>query len=191
MTVTIKPSLDLRGDASVFGERLYQHIWTNVWHNIPTITNVGFILTIGTGRCKIRGYDVEITASESYTMVNQANGTVFIFMKLERNVQTEVKRDGTGNFSFTESTASDSEPSLDQILLVKITITAGAISAIDTTVDRRKEDADVWYFRQRAAAPVNPKTEDAKFYVKNVDANNQGLFCLLRKAGAFQEVQVA
>jgi hypothetical protein len=43
----------------------------------------------------------------------------------------------------------------------------------------------------RMSAPANPTANDGRLYVKQIDANNDGIFIKIKKAGSFQEVQVA
>ena len=43
----------------------------------------------------------------------------------------------------------------------------------------------------RMSAPANPSANDGRLYVKQIDANNDGIFIKIKKAGSFQEVQVA
>lgn len=40
------------------------------------------------------------------------------------------------------------------------------------------------------SAPSNPSANHGRFYVKQIDANNDGVFCLIKKAGSFVEVQI-
>jgi hypothetical protein len=42
----------------------------------------------------------------------------------------------------------------------------------------------------QGSAPANPSTDRARFYIRDIDANNQGLFAKVKKAGAFVEVQI-
>ena len=42
----------------------------------------------------------------------------------------------------------------------------------------------------RITIPANPAANKASIYVKQIDANNDGLFCKIKKAGAFVEVQI-
>ncbi len=42
----------------------------------------------------------------------------------------------------------------------------------------------------RIADPGNPAADHGRFYVKQVDANNDGVFVRIKQAGSFQEVQI-
>ena len=42
----------------------------------------------------------------------------------------------------------------------------------------------------RMSAPANPAANDGRIYAKQIDANNDGLFCKIKKAGGFVEVQI-
>lgn len=46
------------------------------------------------------------------------------------------------------------------------------------------------FIMSRIAAPANPSTNKACLYIKQIDANNDGLFCKIKKAGAFVEVRI-
>ncbi len=76
------------------------------------------------------------------------------------------------------SPAGDYIGSSDTQTLTNKTITNGALGAsyLDIT---------------RMVAPANPSANDGRLYVKQIDANNDGIFIKIKKAGGFQEVQVA
>lgn len=42
----------------------------------------------------------------------------------------------------------------------------------------------------RVSAPINPATNEARIYNKQIDTENDGLFCKIKKNSAFQEVQI-
>ena len=46
------------------------------------------------------------------------------------------------------------------------------------------------FVMSRITIPANPATNKACLYVKQIDANNDGLFCKIKKAGAFVEVRI-
>ncbi len=53
-------------------------------------------------------------------------------------------------------------------------------------------DFDVYYYdMQNQTKPVNPATNNGRYYQKAVDANNDALFVIQKKAGSFVEVQVS
>ena len=52
-------------------------------------------------------------------------------------------------------------------------------------------DFDTWYYDMEIQSkPADPSADNARFYVKEVDSDNDGLFCLIRKNGAFEESQI-
>ena len=52
-------------------------------------------------------------------------------------------------------------------------------------------DFDVYYYDMEIQSkPSDPSADNARFYVKEVDSDNDGLFCLIRKNGAFEETQI-
>ena len=42
----------------------------------------------------------------------------------------------------------------------------------------------------RITIPADPAANDGRFYVKQIDSNNDGVFCKIKKAGSFTEVQI-
>jgi hypothetical protein len=47
------------------------------------------------------------------------------------------------------------------------------------------------YFNfNKIAKPADPPTEEGRMYLKEIDANNNGLFIIIQKAGALTEVQI-
>ena len=76
------------------------------------------------------------------------------------------------------SPSGDYVGSSDTQTLTNKTITNGALGAsyLDIT---------------RMSAPANPSANDGRLYVKQIDANNDGIFIKIKKAGGFVEVQVA
>ena len=52
-------------------------------------------------------------------------------------------------------------------------------------------DFDTYYYDMEIQSkPSDPSADNARFYVKEVDSDNDGLFCLIRKNGAFEETQI-
>ena len=52
-------------------------------------------------------------------------------------------------------------------------------------------DFDAYYYDMEIQSkPSDPSADNARFYVKEVDSDNDGLFCLIRKNGAFEETQI-
>ena len=52
-------------------------------------------------------------------------------------------------------------------------------------------DFDTYYYDMEIQSkPSDPSADNARFYVKEIDSNNDGLFCLIRKNGAFEETQI-
>lgn len=42
----------------------------------------------------------------------------------------------------------------------------------------------------RITIPSNPATNDGRIYIKQIDSNNDGVFCICKKAGSFVEGQI-
>ena len=52
-------------------------------------------------------------------------------------------------------------------------------------------DFDTYYYdMQVQTKPADPAADNGRFYVKEIDTNNDGVFCLIRKNGAFEETQI-
>jgi hypothetical protein len=67
---------------------------------------------------------------------------------------------------------------------------AAAASGSDTPWSE-VHDFDTWYYDMEIQSkPADPSADNARFYVKEVDSDNDGLFCLIRKNGAFEETQI-
>ena len=61
----------------------------------------------------------------------------------------------------------------------------------DTPWTVNHDFADKYYDMTVQTKPGNPSANAARFYVKEIDSNNDGLFCILRKNGSdTQEVQI-
>jgi hypothetical protein len=67
---------------------------------------------------------------------------------------------------------------------------AAAASSADTpwTV---VHDFDTYYYDMEVQTkPADPAADNGRFYVKEVDTDNDGVFCIIRKNGAFEETQI-
>ena len=52
-------------------------------------------------------------------------------------------------------------------------------------------DFDTYYYdMQVQTKPADPSADNGRFYVKEVDTDNDGVFCIIRKNGAFEETQI-
>ena len=69
---------------------------------------------------------------------------------------------------------------------------ASAASAAYTPWTVVHNFADFYYDMEVQTKPSNPSADHARFYVTQIDTNNDGLFCIMRKNGSdTQEVQIA
>ena len=69
---------------------------------------------------------------------------------------------------------------------------ASAASGSDTPWTEVHNFAGYYYDMTVQTKPANPSANNARFYVKEIDTNNDGLFCIIRKNGSdTQEVQIA
>ena len=50
--------------------------------------------------------------------------------------------------------------------------------------------ADYYYDMEVQTKPADPAADHGRFYVKEIDSSNDGVFCLIRKNGAFEETQI-
>ena len=60
----------------------------------------------------------------------------------------------------------------------------------DTPWSEDHSFADYYYDMEVQTKPSDPAADHGRFYVKEVDSDNDGLFCLIRKNGAFEETQI-
>jgi hypothetical protein len=72
---------------------------------------------------------------------------------------------------------------------------ASDFSATSTHIVTNKTYQDALFstyfdMMNQGSAPANPTADRARFYIRDIDANNQGLFAKVKKAGAFVEVQI-
>jgi hypothetical protein len=52
-------------------------------------------------------------------------------------------------------------------------------------------DFDTYYYDMEIQSkPADPSADNARFYVKEIDSNNDGVFCIIRKNGGFEETQI-
>jgi len=69
---------------------------------------------------------------------------------------------------------------------------AAAASGSDTPWSEVHNFAGFYYDMTVQTKPGNPTANNARFYVKEIDSNNDGLFCIMRKNGSDTiEVQIA
>ena len=50
--------------------------------------------------------------------------------------------------------------------------------------------ADYYYDMEVQTKPADPAADHGRFYVKEIDTNNDGVFCIIRKNGGFEETQI-
>ena len=50
--------------------------------------------------------------------------------------------------------------------------------------------ADYYYDMEVQTKPSDPAADHGRFYVKEIDTDNDGVFCLIRKNGGFEETQI-
>ena len=76
-----------------------------------------------------------------------------------------------------------------------VSTSASSFSPTSTHIVTNKTYQDALFstyfdMMNQGSAPANPTTDRARIYVRDIDANNQGLFAKVKKAGAFVEVQI-
>ena len=72
----------------------------------------------------------------------------------------------------------------------EVGVATGGLTASSITTLTGKTIGDYLDF-DRVSAPANPATNKGRFYVKQIDTNNDGVFAKIKKAGAYMEVQIA
>ena len=96
--------------------------------------------------------------------------------------------------SATNTLTKLTKGSTGQILTMTATIPswATASSGSDTPWTEVHNFAGYYYDMTVQTKPANPSANNARFYVKEIDSNNDGLFCIMRKNGSDTiEVQLA
>ena len=96
--------------------------------------------------------------------------------------------------SATNTLTKLTKGSTGQILTMTATIPswATASSGADTPWTEVHNFAGYYYDMTVQTKPANPSANNARFYVKEIDSNNDGLFCIMRKNGSDTiEVQLA
>jgi len=68
----------------------------------------------------------------------------------------------------------------------KITIT----NILGTTHTQNIDLADNYMDVKKMSAPSDPATDYGRVYIKQVDADNDGIFIKIKKSGSFVEVQI-
>ena len=149
----------------------------------------------GNGFTKFSG---ATTAEKTYTL---PNATCSI---LTDNTAVTVAQGGTGQTSYTNGQLLIGNTTGNT--LTKATLTAGSGISItngggsitiattgggsDTPWTATHNFANYYFDMQTQSAPSNPSSGYARFYLKTIDSNNDGLFCLVKKNGGFVEVQI-
>jgi len=83
----------------------------------------------------------------------------------------------------------------NEYVLTKDTSTGNALwkeggGGSDTPWSEDHSFADYYYDMEVQTKPADPAADHGRFYVKEIDSDNDGLFCLIRKNGAFEETQI-
>jgi len=83
----------------------------------------------------------------------------------------------------------------NEYVLTKDTSTGNALwkeggGGSDTPWSEDHSFADYYYDMEVQTKPADPSADHGRFYVKEIDSDNDGLFCLIRKNGAFEETQI-
>ena len=135
----------------------------STWTGSTNITTLG---TIATGTWEAT--DVGITHGGTGQSTQQA--AIDALTNVSAATQGHVlQKDGSGNAVF-----------------------AAAASGSDTPWTEVHNFAGYYYDMTVQTKPANPSANNARFYVKEIDSNNDGLFCIIRKNGSdTQEVQIA
>ena len=96
--------------------------------------------------------------------------------------------------SATNTLTKLAKGSTGEILTMTATVPewASAASGSDTPWTEVHNFAGYYYDMTVQTKPANPSANNARFYVKEIDSNNDGLFCIMRKNGTDTiEVQLA
>ena len=90
---------------------------------------------------------------------------------------------------------ADNSPTDDYVLTAKSSAAGGLTWAAggggSDTPWSENHDFDVYYFDQQVITkPSDPAADNGRFYVKEIDTDNDGVFCIIRKNGGFEETQI-
>lgn len=104
-------------------------------------------------------------------------------MKNNSIVNLTLDADGTGN-SITNIENADIKAAAG-IITSKLADSANfLLKTLDNSFGAH------YFDMTRMTAPSNPASNDGRFYVKQIDSNNDGFFCKIKKGGSFVELQI-
>lgn len=151
----------------------------------------------------LTGDDVFVTAAFAQTLTNKTLTTPVISsivntgtLTLPTSTDTLVGKATTDVFTNKTFDADGTGNSITNIENADIKAAAGIVTTkladsanfILKTLDN---SFGAHYFDMtRMTAPANPAANDGRVYTKQIDANNDGIFCKIKKAGGFVEVQI-
>lgn len=98
-------------------------------------------------------------------------------------------RNPADTFSYTVTAAAIAADRTLTLPLITATDTLATLGL--TNVFSVGQQFDAHLDLKQISAPSNPSSGYGRFYVKQIDTNNDGVFVLVKKAGGFVEVQVA
>ena len=167
-----------------------------------TMANTGAV-TVGTLNQNTTGSSASCTGLSATATALATGRTLAITGEIS---YTSPSFDGTGNVTAAGTVAddvideanlkSDNGPTNDYVLTAKSSASGGltwaaAASGSDTPWTEVHNFAGYYYDMTVQTKPGNPSANNARFYIKEIDTNNDGLFCILRKNGSdTQEVQI-
>lgn len=133
----------------------------------------------------------KLTLSNSVVNADIASGAAIVYSKL--NLATSIVN---ADIAAGAAIAKTKLASLD---VVNADVNASAAIATTKLADSSNfllktldNNFGVHYFDMtRMTAPGNPAANDGRIYTKQIDANNDGVFCKIKKAGGFVEIQIA
>ena len=167
-----------------------------------TMANTGAV-TVGTLNQNTTGSSASCTGLSATATALATGRTLAITGEIS---YTSPSFDGTGNVTAAGTVAdnvideanlkSDNGPTNDYVLTAKSSASGGltwaaAASGSDTPWTEVHNFAGYYYDMTVQTKPGNPSANNARFYIKEIDTNNDGLFCILRKKGSeTQEVKI-
>ena len=153
--------------------------------HIPNATN----LTLGTVTAALTGNASGSAATLATARTIAMTGDV---------AWTSASFDGSGNVTAASTIQTDAV----DIAMLSATGTASGTTFLcgdntwkvaggsDTPWSVVHNFADYYYDMEVQTKPADPAADHGRFYVKEIDSSNDGVFCLIRKNGAFEETQI-
>jgi len=147
------------------------------------VTSVGNATTVITNANLTGGVTSSGNATTVVTNANLTGGVTSV-----GNATTVITNANlTGDVTSSGNATTIAVGAVD-IAMLSATGSAGATTFLCGDNTWKTAGATTWEANQ--SKPSDPSADNARFYVKEVDSDNDGVFCLIRKNGGFEETQI-